>query len=290
MSALATSVARGRKVKDRIFSHACLGAILIAALLLVTLLWSIARDGIGVLNPGFFTHFTSRIPANAGLKAALFGTFWVVGLTALIAVPIGIAAAIYLEEWTLRKNRMTEFIQVNISNLAGVPSIVYGLLGLALFVRWMGFERSILAGALTMSLLILPMVIIVSQEALRAVPGSYRDGSYALGATQWQTIRSQVLPAALPGILTGIILSVSRAIGETAPLITIGAATYIASVPSKLSDRFTVLPLQIYSWSSMPKKEFHALAAGAIIVLLAVLLAMNSAAIYVRNRSGKRLS
>src|SRR5688572_27374588 len=236
--AMATSISKSRKIKDRLFAYACLFAALIAVLLLVVLLWTIFKDGIGRLSLDFFTNFTSRKPENAGIKAALFGTLWVVGLTAMIAVPIGVAAAIYLEEWTLRKNRMTEFIQLNISNLAGVPSIVYGLLGLALFVRWMSLGKSVLAGALTMSLLILPMVIIVAQESLRAVPRSYRDGSYALGATQWQTIRGQVLPAALPGILTGIILSVSRAIGETAPLITIGAATYIASVPSAVGDRF----------------------------------------------------
>jgi phosphate transport system permease protein len=287
--AFAGGIARSRKTKDKLFAFACLFATLVAVILLVVLLASVAKDGIGRLRPDFFTNFTSRRPEDAGIKAALWGTVWIVGLTGLIAVPLGIAAAIYLEEWTLRKNRFTEFIQVNISNLAGVPSIVYGLLGLALFVRWMALERSIIAGALTMSLLILPMIIIVAQESLRAVPSSYRDASYALGATQWQTIRSQVLPAALPGILTGVILSLSRAMGETAPLITIGAAIYIDEVPTSLSDGFAILPLQIFDWSSAPQKGFHDAAAAAIIVLLGVLLVLNSFAILLRNKYGKRV-
>lgn len=289
MSALAGTISKSRKVKDRLFAIACFGATFSAAILLVILLWAVFRDGVSRLSAEFFSSFTSRIPENAGIKAALFGTLWVVGLSALIAVPIGIAAAIYLEEWKLRKNWFTEFIQLNIANLAGVPSIVYGLLGLALFVRWLDLGRSVMAGSLTMALLILPMVIIVSQESLRAVPGSFRDASYALGATQWQTIRGQVLPSAFPGILTGIILSVSRAIGETAPLITIGAATYIASVPSSPGDRFTILPLQIFNWSSAPQKGFHEAAAAAIIVLLVVLLVLNSAAIILRNRYSQRV-
>jgi phosphate transport system permease protein len=188
----------------------------------------------------------------------------------------------------MRKNRLTSFIQLNIANLAGVPSIVYGLLGLAVFVRWMDLGRSILAGALTMSLLILPTVIIVSQEALRAVPRSYREGSYALGATQWQTISRQVLPAAAAGIFTGIILAISRAIGETAPLIVIGAVAYVARVPQGPGDAFTVLPIQIFNWISEAKEGFHVAAAAAILVLLAVLLAMNSVAIILRNRAQSR--
>ncbi len=266
----------------------CLSAILFAILLLVILLWTIAKDGIGRLDMQFLSDFTSRIPANAGIKAALFGTLYVIALTALIAVPVGVAAALYLEEFNLRRNRIVDFIQLNISNLAGVPSIVYGLLGLALFVRWFSLDRSILAGALTMSLVILPMVILVSQEALRAVPKSYREGSLALGATRWQTIRRQVLPSALPGVLTGVILSLSRAMGETAPLITIGAVTYISFVPKSPMDKFTVLPIQIFDWSSRPQKGFHDAAAAAIIVLLGVLLLMNGVAIVLRQRAVKR--
>jgi len=233
----------------------------------------------------FLTSFTSAtFGEQAGIKAALWGTLWVIGLTALISIPIGIGAAIFLEEFTLRKTRFTEFIQLNIANLAGVPSIVYGLLGLALFVRWFSLDRSVISGALTMSLLILPMIIIVSQEALRAVPRSYRDGSYAMGATHWQTIRRQVLPNALPGILTGIILSVSRAMGETAPIITIGAVTTLFVVPKSIHDNFTALPIQIYNWTDRPQPGFREAAAAGILVLLAVLILLNSIAIYLRYR------
>lgn len=282
------TIHKSRKLKSRIFGVLCLCAVLIAAGVLAILLWSVARDGVARLRPEFFSNFTSRIPEKAGIKAALFGSLWIVGLTAIISVPVGVAAAIYLEEFTTRKTRVTEFIQVNIANLAGVPSIVYGLLGLALFVRQLALGRSVLAGALTMSLLILPTIIIVAQEAFKAVPRSYRDGSYALGATRWQTIRSQVLPAAMPGVLTGIILSLSRALGETAPLITIGAATFIAATPSNLSDRFTVLPLQIFNWSSAPQKGFHEAASAAVVVLLGSLLVLNSAAIWLRHRQRSR--
>jgi phosphate transport system permease protein len=278
-------ISRARKIKDRAFGFLCQIAVLIAMVLLVALIWSVFREGISRISPKFLSSLPSRIPANAGIVAAIQGTLWVVGLTAIIAIPIGVAAAIFLQEYKLRDSKFTQFIQLNISNLAGVPSIVYGLLGLEVFVRFAGFGRSILAGSLTMSLLILPMIIIVSQESLRAVPQTIREASYGLGATRWQTIRYQVLPSALPGILTGIILSLSRAIGESAPLITIGAVTYINTVPKGISDRFTVLPIQIFDWSSRPQKGFHDAAAGAIVVLLAVLLVLNSIAIILRARS-----
>jgi phosphate transport system permease protein len=280
-------ISRARKLKNRLFSVFCVASIVAAGLILVYLLGSIVIDGAPRLNSDFLTSFPSGRAGRAGIKAALFGTLWVVALSALIAIPIGVAAAIYLEELVVRKNRWTELLQINISNLAGVPSIVYGLLGLALFVRWMALDRSIISGGLTLALLILPMIILVSQEALKAVPRSYRDGSLALGATRWQTIRRQVLPSAAPGILTGIILSVSRAIGETAPLITIGAAT-AWFIPSKLSDSFTVLPIQIFDWSSRPQKGFHENAAAAILVLLIVLLFLNSIAILLRARAQKK--
>ncbi len=276
-----------RKRKDRLFAVACFSATAIAVLVLIYLLGSIVLDGYPRLSLDFLNDFPSRLPSRAGIKAALFGSIWVVGLSALIAVPIGVAAAIYLEELNVRKNRFTNFIQINIANLAGVPSIVYGLLGLALFVRWLALDRSILSGALTMALLILPMIILVSQEALKAVPNSYRYASLALGATRWQTIRRQVLPSAAPGILTGIILAVSRAIGETAPLITIGAAT-AWFVPSRVTDNFTVLPIQIFDWSSRAQKGFHENAAAAILVLLIVLVTLNSIAILLRARTQKR--
>lgn len=281
----ATPNLRIRQLKARMFGALCLGAIMVAVIMLGVLLIKIWMDGSGRLSVGFFEGFSSSNPAKAGIKAALWGTIWVIAITTAIAVPLGVAAAVFLEEFTLRKTRFTEFIQLNIANLAGVPSIIYGLLGLALFVRWLALDRSVISGALTMTLLILPMIIIVSQEALRAVPSSYRDASYALGASHWQTIRRQVLPAALPGILTGVILSVSRAIGETAPLITIGAVSFIAFTPEKISDQFTVLPIQIFNWTSRPEKEFAEAAAAAIIVLILVLLTMNSVAIFIRSRT-----
>ncbi len=274
-----------RKRKDKVFELLCWTATLIGVLLLIALLWTIFSQGTSKLNLNFLTKPGSSRPENSGIMVALVGSLWVIVLTGIIAVPMGVAAAIYLEEFTRKKNRFTEFVQLNISNLAGVPSIVYGLLGLAVFVRTMGMGRSILAASLTMALLILPMVIIVAQEALRAVPRSYREGSLALGASEWQTIRRQVLPAASSGILTGIILSLSRAIGETAPLIVVGAVTYARMAPKSISDPFTVLPIQIYNWSSEAKEGFQAVAAGGIVVLLITLLVLNSIAIYLRSRS-----
>lgn len=277
-----------RRMKEKAFEVVCFCAAVIGVLLLVVLLFGVARDGVSRLSWEFINSFPSRRAGSAGIKAALFGSIWIIGLTTLIAVPIGIASAVYLEELS-KPNRLTRFIQLNIANLAGVPSIVYGLLGLALFVRALALERSIIAGALTMSLLILPMVIIVTQEALRTVPKSLREGSQALGASEWQTVSRQVLPVAAPGIMTGIILSTSRAMGETAPLITIGALTYVAFVPSSPMDGFTALPIQIFNWTSRPQAEFHSVASAGIIVLLIVLLSMNGLAIWLRNRSEVRM-
>jgi phosphate transport system permease protein len=274
-----------RRAKDRLFALLCTAAALTGVLLLGVLLFSIVRDGFGRLDFAFLQNVPSRFPANSGIYSALMGSLWVIVLTGIISIPIGVGAALYLEEFNTKRNRMTDFIQVNIANLAGVPSIVYGILGLAVFVRWLALERSVIAGALTMSLLILPMLITVAQEALRAVPRSYREASFALGATQWQTIRGQVLRSAAPGIFTGIILSMSRAMGETAPLMMIGAVAYVAFAPKGLGDSFTVLPMQIYNWSSQPQQGFHEAAAAAIIVLLTVLLALNSIAIVLRYRS-----
>jgi phosphate transport system permease protein len=278
-----------RRASNRLFTWLTFLATVVGVLLLGVLLWSIWGDGASKLSFHFLNSFPSMFPDKAGIKPALFGSLWVVILTGLFSVPIGVAAAIFLEELTPRKNWLTGFIQLNISNLAGVPSIVYGILGLALFVRWMQLDRSVISGALTMSLLVLPMMITVAQEALRAVPQSFREASFALGATLWQTVRRQVLPNAASGIFTGIILSLSRAMGETAPLILVGAAASIFHVPTKVGDSFTVLPMQIYTWSSMPQKGYHEAAAAAIIVLLVVLLALNSVAIVLRNRAHKRL-
>ncbi len=281
-------IAPSRKLADKLFRAFCFLATLMASIFLVLLLWSVIKDGAGRVTADFFSEFTSRFPEKAGIKAALAGTIWVIGLTAVIAVPVGVAAAVYLEEFVPKSNRLAAFIQLNISNLAGVPSIIYGLLGLAVFVRFFALDRSVLAGALTMSLLILPMIIVVSQEAIRAVPNSYREGALAIGATRWQTVRTQVIPAALSGITTGIILSLSRAMGESAPLITIGAVTFIKMTPQKLGDKFTVLPIQIFDWSSRPQVGYHEAAAAASIVLLVVLIVLNGIAIAIRLRSQKR--
>lgn len=278
-----------RERKNLIFKGLCFFAAAVASLLLVTLLFFILRDGLGRLNWDFITSFPSRRAARAGIYASMIGTLWIVGLTALFAIPVGISAAIYLEE-IAPKNRFTRFIEVNIANLAGVPSIIYGLLGLAVFVRFFGFNRSILAASLTMTLLVLPTVIITCQEALRAVPRSLREGSLALGSTPWQTILRQTLPSAIPGIMTGMILSISRAIGETAPLIAVGAVVFVQTAPKGPSDTFTALPIQIFDWSSRPQAAFHENAAAGIIVLLAVLFAMNLLAILTRNWARKRLS
>ncbi len=280
---------RRRKLADTVFRVVCFAAVLVACAFLAYLLISIVRDGIGRIRPDFFTSFSSRRPEEAGIRASIFGTLWVIGLTAAVAVPVGVAAAIYLEEFSPKNNRWVSMIQLNINNLAGVPSIIYGLLGLAVFVRFFALERSVIAGALTMSLLILPTIIVVSQEAIRAVPSSFRDGALALGATPWQTMRTQTLRIAVPGIITAIILSLSRAIGETAPLITIGAVTFIAAVPDGIMSKFTVLPIQIFDWTSRPQPGFHTAAAAAIICLMVVLLLLNLAAIVIRARTQQRI-
>lgn len=281
---------RKRRRADVVFKYLCFGAAGIGVLLLIIFLTKIWTDGVGRLSMDFIQGPLSARPARTGIWPAIVGSFYVMLLTAVTAVPIGIAAAIYLEEFTSKRNRLVDFIQLNIANLSGVPSIVYGLLGLAVFVRWLALGQSIIAGALTMSLLILPMVIIVTQEALKAVPRSYREGSLALGSNKWQSIRHQVLPNAAPGILTGIILSLSRAIGETAPLIVVGAASFVSQLPSGLSDRYTVLPIQIFDWANESRKGFNEAAASAIIVLIVVLLCLNSFAIYLRARAQKRMA
>jgi phosphate transport system permease protein len=261
----------------------------VGIVLLVVLLARIFMQGLPFLTWEFLSSFPSRKPAEAGILAALAGSLWLIALTIVASVPVGIMTAIYLEEYA-PKNRLTTVIDVNIANLAGVPSIIYGILGLGLFVRWMELGRSVLAGAFTMTLVVLPVIIIASREALRAVPDSMRLAAFALGATRWQTIWHHVLPAAIPGILTGVILSLSRAIGETAPLIMIGALTYVAFTPKQPLDMFTALPIQIFNWASRPQADFLNLAAAGIIVLLAVLLTLNSVAILIRNRFQKYLN
>ena len=299
-------------------------AIGVLVVLLIGVVWQAA----GWLDWDFLTSFDSRHPEQAGILAGLWGSLWLILFTILFSVPTGVGAALYLEEYAA-ENWLKRLIQVNLSNLAGVPSIVYGILGLTVFVRMFGLfgsqpkvvevplifanlqiplplGRTVIAAALTLSLLVLPVVIVAAQEALRAIPASIRHASYALGATQWQTIRHQVLPAALPGIMTGVILAISRAIGETAPLVMIGALTYVAFTPGDISspvdiitnpngiveapfDTFTALPIQVFNWVSRPKTEYQHVAAAGIVVLLVVLLVMNAAAIVIRQRFQKRI-
>ena len=262
-------------------------AILVGLAGLASLLVRVLWEGVPWLSWHFITDYPSRFPEQAGMKSALFGSIWIIGLTFLFTVPVGVGAAVYLEEYA-PKNWLTRVIEVNISNLAGVPSIVYGLLGLAVFVQILAMGRTVLAGALTMSLLVMPIVIIASREAIRAVPSTYREASYGLGATKFQTVRDIVLPHATPGIMTGTILAMSRAIGEAAPMIAISALVFLTFVPGDPLDKFTVMPIQIFNWVSQPQAGFRGIAAAGIIILLGVLLTMNALAIYIRNRSQKR--
>ncbi len=271
-----------RRWLGRLFSAVCLAAALVAVLVLGLLLWHVWRQGASLLSTHFLTSGESTLdPLTSGIKAPLWGTIWLMGLTTLLAVPVGIAAAIYLQEYA-SDNRLTRFIHLNIANLAGVPSVVYGLLGLTVFVRWCALGRSVLAGAAALALLVLPVVIIASREALLAVPKSIREAAYAVGATRWQTIRHHVLPAALPGILTGVILALSRAIGEAAPLIVVGAVAYIRAVPHGPLDPFSAMPIKIFNWSELAAPEFVRLAGAAILVLLGLLLTMNAIAVGIR--------
>ncbi|HET9660095.1 MAG TPA: phosphate ABC transporter permease PstA [Thermomicrobiales bacterium] len=272
---------RRRQRASQIGRFALMAATLFAVVALGILLWYIVQRGWGWLSWGLLMNPPSRKPERAGLSIAISGTLWIISLTLLVAFPMGVASAIYLEEYA-PKNRWTRMLQINISNLAGVPSVVYGLLGLGIFVQWMGLGRVVLSGALTMALLSLPVIIISSQEALRAVPPSLREAAYGVGATRWQVTASHVLPAAIPGIMTGVILAVSRAIGETAPLLVVGAAGFLTSKPSGFTDSYTTIPIQLYNWMSRPQAGFRDLAAAGIIVLLALLISMNLIAIVVR--------
>lgn len=263
------------------------GATALAIVLLGMLLYSILAPGLPWLKWHLITNMPSRIPERAGMNSAIWGSIWIVLGAAVMSFILGLGTAIYLEEYA-EKNRWTSLIQTNISNLAGVPSIVYGLLGLVVFVDWMQMGRSLLAGVLTMGLLILPVVVIASREAIRAVPPSLREAAYGVGATKWQTVRHHVLPSAFPGIMTGIILSMSRAIGETAPLLVVGGASQVLFRPSSPLDPFMVMPLQIYNWTGRPQEEFEQLAAAAIIVLMIVLLIMNSVAIGLRQHFSRK--
>ena len=276
-----------RKFIGIIFLAFCLLGVLVAMMGLISLLIQVILQGYEWVTPNLIFNYPSRHPEQAGLWAALIGTLYMMGLTALITVPTGVGAAIYLEEYA-PKNWITSFIEINTSNLAGVPSIVYGLLGLSIFVYFLKLERSILAGSLTMSLLILPVLILASREAIKAVPRAHREAAFALGGDKWQVVKMAVLPTAFPGILTGVILALSRAIGEAAPMVAITALVYITFIPVTPMDRFTVMPIQIFNWISRPQDDFRGLAAGGIIVLLILLLSMNSIAVILRNKFQKR--
>ena len=276
-----------RRMQSKFFEMFFFGAIMFGILMLMVLMANIIKEGIGWLDIDFITSFPSRFAKKAGIKSALVGSVWVMSLTFLFAFPLGVGTAIYLEEYSDKKKRFNKILQINIANLAGVPSIVYGILGLAVFVRFMGFERSIISGALTLGLLILPVIIVSSQEALKSVPNELRHGAYAIGVSKWQTITGVVLPYAIPGILTGTILAMSRAMGEAAPLIIIGAAGYISFLPESVMDSFTVLPIQIFNWTSRPQAEFQNIAAAGILVLMVLLLSANAVAVIIRNKYEK---
>ncbi len=276
------------RIIDRAFKWFGIACTLFGLVMLGIFLADIVGEGIGRIDWDFLSDGPSRKAEKAGILPALAGTLWVLGLTAIIAIPLGISAGIYLEEYG-KKNRLASIIEVNIANLAGVPSIIYGLLGLEIFGRIMGMGGSLLAGSSTLALLILPIIIVATREAIKAVPRTIREASFGLGASKWQTIRMQVLPAASGGIVTGVILALSRAIGETAPLIVVGALAFIDSVPTSPGDDFTVLPIQIFNWVSRPQKAFLVNAAAGIVVLLAVTFVMNGIALYLRQRWQKKV-
>ena len=289
MSSRALLAARGTRsdlrLRDALFRGALYTSVAVGVIALVTLIVQVLVKGWPELNLGIVQNFPSSLPSKAGAQSAIVGTLWLIGIVAVTTLPLGVGAAIYLEEYADKERWWNRAIEVNIQNLAAVPSIVYGILGLAFFVRGpFGQGQVIVAGGLTLSLLVLPIVIIAAREAIRAVPPSIREGSLALGATQLQTIRRQVLPAAIPGIATGSILALSRAIGEAAPLVLLGALTFVTFNPDGLDSQFTALPIQIFNWISRPQEDFKVLAAAAIVVLLVILLLMNATAIWLRNR------
>ena len=276
------------RLRDQIFKYFGIACTLFGLLMLAFFLFSVLAEGVTRLSPQFFSSLPSRKPEEAGILIPLLGTMWIMVLTSLISIPLGVASGIYLEEYG-KKNKLASLIEINITNLAGVPSIIYGLLALEIFVRILGLGHSLLAGSLTLALLILPIIIVATRESLKAVPKTIREASYALGATKWQTTWFQVLPASTGGIVTGVILAISRAIGETAPLIVIGALLYITTIPSSPMDDFSVLPIQIFNWLSRPQKGFIINATAAIIVLLAITFILNGIAIYLRNRWQKKV-
>lgn len=283
------NVATKNRIKDKLFEYWGVISTLIGVVLLVVFMTDIFMEGISRIDATFFTNSPSGLkPETSGIFPALLGTLWILILTASISIPLGVGAGIYLEEYS-DKNWVSSLLEINISNLAGVPSIIYGLLGLEVFVRIMGLGKSVVAGALTLSLLVLPIVIVATREAIKSVPNSIKQAAYGLGATKWQTIWTQVLPSSIGGILTGVILALSRAIGETAPLIVVGAAAYIYDAPDGLLSEYTVIPMQIYTWMPDAREAMKVNAAAGIIVLLMITLVMNGFAVYLRNRWQKKV-
>ncbi|MDE1047315.1 MAG: phosphate ABC transporter permease PstA [Actinomycetales bacterium] len=280
---------KGTPLRDRIFMWLLFLSLAIGVFTLAVLLTYVTIKGWPRLDIRLFTNMPSvRDPENAGAQSAITGSIWVISFTALVALPTGVMAALYLEEFARPNSRSQRFIEVNIQNLAAVPSIVYGILGLAVFARALALGQSVITAALTLALLVLPVIIISTREALRAVPRNIRDGSLALGATEWQTAYRQTLPAAIPGIATGTILALSRAIGEAAPLLLLGAVSFITFNPDGVLSDYTTLPIQIFNWTKDSREEFQVLAAATIVVLLLILLAMNFVAIWIRNKTQKR--
>ena len=276
------------KLIDTAFKTLGVFFTLLGVIILIILIYNIIRVGYTRINWEFLTSLPSRKPEKAGIYTAIIGTLYLMLLTIIFAIPVGVGAGLYLEEYA-QKSRLSTLLEINIANLAGVPSIIYGLLGLGIFVRFFGFGGSILSGALTMSLLILPIIIVATREAIKAVPHSLKEASFALGASKWQTLSKVVLPSSFGGILTGIILSLSRAIGETAPLIVVGAMAYVPFVPHSVFDPFSVLPMQIFTWTTRPQEGFAIAAAGAIIILLVITFVMNGIAVYFRNKWQNKL-
>lgn len=279
--------ARGAKLRERIFVVLCIGAVLLPVVMLLGLLVHLVVDGLPRLSLDFLTSYPSRRAELAGILPSAVGTLYLMALTAVIALPLGVGAAIYLEEYG-KRSKLANLIEVNLANLAGVPSVIYGLLGLGLFVRALDMGRSLIAGACTLSLLVLPVVVVASREALRTVPMATREACLALGATRWQTIRQVVLPQAMPGILTGCILAVSRAMGETAPLVLVGALSYVTFLPDGVDAPFSALPIQIFNWVSRPQPAFLINAAAAIVVLLFMMFVLNAVAVVIRDRMQQR--
>lgn len=279
---------RINRLKDQLFQVAGIFCTVIGIVLLGLFISSILADGLQRIDWDFLTSLPSRKAEKAGILTAWTGSLWLFGLTALISIPLGVAAGIYLEEYA-KKGRLSTFIEINLTNLAGVPSVIYGLLGLEIFVRTLGLGKSLLAGACTLSLLVLPIIIVATREAIKAVPNSIREASYGMGATKWQTISYQILPAAGGGIATGVILALSRAVGETAPLIVVGSLAYISFVASSPLDNFTILPIQIFNWVSRPDPAFVTNAAAGIIILLVITFVLNGVAVWLRYRWQRRV-